>query len=684
MYLIRCKPEIYGTPTKEMYGAKFVNGYAFIERHYDYRFFVERDDFEDVTPPDFISINNECKKILVRVPGGVGDSLFATPLLDGIREKYGADCLIEVYGDKNALEILAHNPNIKKFHTHPKMYFEKSLNDYDDIFDLGMTIENNPDSDFKNAYELTSEMFQIKAPDLNPIVYITPEEQKHAKEVLASLEVPQNEIKIGVHLESTSILRAFPRKKVLDLLDELSKYGHVFMFSVLTNNLNRQRYTCPECKVEDTVVIHDHVKKLQFKCSHCGYDKIELEKEPCNPKVHHIVGSHLRLSASLVNEMHAMVCIDSGLLHIAAGLEKPIVALFAAFDGALRTKYFNNCVTINAPYRCAPCQLNNVNFCPPMGREKLSEPPCIQGYEVKEVSKWIKYILDQNGKDFKSIHVNPPPEVKFYRKECLLCGCKDYNILGRKGDVAHARCLNCESIFCLSDFDYSKYSEEKYHDIFFTESIERENIEIGKNLSKKLNGLIGTDVGNRVLEIGCSNGRTLKGFYDAGWIPYGIEPSQRAVDAIQENWKKNIFVGDLDTVLAKHAKSTWNWPGRSLIKEIKEEDETVTRWLRTHAFECVLLQHTFEHFNEPQKAFRQATNMVGDKGFLVIIGPSASAMNPLGTCKNIHLNTFWPGEHVLIPSKKAMISLAHENGLTIVSYTESTQNSSMVCIMRKN
>lgn len=682
LYKVR-QNTIHGvTPTKVIFGIPFINGFGFVEKYVDHRFFKEREDFEDVTPEEFKKIENECKKVLIKVPGGIGDSLFATPMIDALQLKYGEKLKIDLFGSKYALEVLLHNPRVAKFIAEPVMHFEKLQSEYDDVFDLGCTIENNPEAEFENAYKVTSDTFNLTPPDYNPIVYVQPNEMKNAKNYIADLGVPLDSIKIGVHIESTSPLRTFPRNKVRSLLDNLAEFADVFMFSTNGQHKGRQDFECGKCKKKDSIVLHDNVSKLNFKCNGCT-NPIEIVKEKENPKVHHIIGKHMRQTVAMINEMHMMICIDSGLLHIASGLEKPILALFSNFDGALRTSFFKNCVTMNTEYRCAPCHLNNVPRCPPMLRMNLSEPPCTNEFKVDEIVKYARFIIDQKGKDFTPMHIGAPPPVRIERKECTVCGWPDLNIIARKKDVAHARCLKCESIIALSPSPKDAYIEDDYHSVFNDERILNENFEFGKNLGKEISKLIGSSTANRVMEIGCSNGSTLKGFSESGWVPYGIEISPKVVETIKYPWKSNIFVGDLYSVVDENGKKEWNWPGRSPIKTIKNEDGTETKNLRLNIFECVLMQHSFEHFDDPLKAFQYASSLVGPNGYLVVQGPSASVMNKIGTSKNIHLNTLIPGEHQCIMSKKAFIELAEASGYQVVQYDENSINYCMFSILRK-
>lgn len=682
MWLIKYK---HGTPTQKLHGVDFTNGYAFVEKYYDYRFLKDLEkDFEDVTPENFLHKENELKRVLIKVPGGIGDSLFAIPLIEGIKKKYGESCVVDVYGLKVGLETILHHPDIRRFHCEPKPFVEKYHDDYDDIFDLSCSIENNPDADFENAYKVVSDLYNISPDSYNPTVYVTPDEVTKAKHLMADLDVPLNAIKIGVHLESTSSLRAFPKVKVKEFLDRLCEIGHVFVYSNSSLHINRQNFTCPTCNVEDSIAMNDHVNMLTISCVKCNGD-ILICKEEENPKVHHVVGNSIRTAISMINEMDLMICIDSGLLHIAAGLEKPMVALFSNIDGALRTSFFKNCVTINTPYRCAPCQLNNVPACPPMIRENVKEPPCIQKFNLDEILGQVNFIIDQKGRNFESVSINPPAQVRLERNKCLLCGSQDMDIICRKAEVAHARCLHCESIFAMSPFDTTEYSKEAYHDVFFGERLQKENYKFALKLGQKLIDMLGTSSGLKVMEIGCSNGQTLKGFNDAGWGVYGMEISQSAIDSLPDNWtwKKNILVGDVNETL-KNVQQIWKWPGPNPYKLVEATEDTPEKTLiRARSFNCVYIQHTFEHFDNPMELFGKLQNLMHDDGYMVILGPSASAMDQMGTGKNGHLNTLIPGEHQFIPSKKAMLSMASNFGLEILEYYDNKVTSDMYCLMTR-
>lgn len=675
--------EKYGvSPTKMIYGIQFTNGYGMVEKYYDWRFFqTKEEDFEDVTPEAFKGIHNEAKKILIRIPGGIGDTLFVTPMIEGIKKKYGSDCQIVVMGLPQALPVLYHNPDIHGFIEEPQLYIDKLMEEYDDMYEIGCTIENNPEAELENAYKLTSDYFELDPKSYNPMCWITPEEIKKAKHTLASIGVPLGTVKIGVHLDSTSPLRGFPKAKMNTLLNKLSELGKVFLFSTNGNNMHRSDFACTNCGEIESACLHPDVEKLTLACRKCGAEN-EVARNPDNPNVHHIVGTKLRDSMALIAEMNLMVCVDSGLLHLAQALDVPAIALFSNYDADLRTRYFKNTISMNTTFRCAPCHLNNTNMCPPMLKAGLQEPPCIQEYNIDGIFNAAKYIVEAKGVDFPSVHLNPPPPPRMDRKQCILCGNGDFDIICRKKDVLHAKCLLCESIFALSESPKDCYAEPEYHLTFDDAAHCERMMRTSALYAKDLNEMIGSK-GNKILEIGCNRGNTLRGFASEGWIPYGIEYSQDAIDRIPEDWKDNIIKGDFFDIMEKNVKNPWLWPGPSNIKRIKDENGNVTEtWLRPN-FDCVWLQHTFEHFDKPLEAFRKLITLVKPEGFLVITGPSASAMNKWGTGKHMHLNTYAPGEHQIIPSKKAMIKLAHDHELDIVDYKEEKTTGNMVIICRK-
>ena len=177
--------EKYGTkPTRLIYGIQFTDGLAYVDRYHDSRFFDQHADFKEVQVGDGIVRPQNLKRVLLKIPGGIGDTLFATPLIRGIKETHGQDCSIEILGNRSSMPVLQNHPDISTFHHDPLMHFDKIQHEYDDVFDLGGTIENNPVAEFENAYKVTCDTFGIKPSSYLPVSYPMESELDHARDLM--------------------------------------------------------------------------------------------------------------------------------------------------------------------------------------------------------------------------------------------------------------------------------------------------------------------------------------------------------------------------------------------------------------------------------------------------------------------------------------------------------------------
>ena len=59
---------------------------------------------------------------------------------------------------------------------------------------------------------------------------------------------------------------------------------------------------------------------------------------------------------ALIGECDVFITNDSGLMHVAAGLHTPLVAIFGSTDHVRTGPYSNNAVVIRKPLPCSPCR----------------------------------------------------------------------------------------------------------------------------------------------------------------------------------------------------------------------------------------------------------------------------------------------------------------------------------------
>jgi lipopolysaccharide heptosyltransferase I len=100
----------------------------------------------------------------------------------------------------------------------------------------------------------------------------------------------------------------------------------------------------------------------------------------CQTPVVDLVGTtSLRELVALIDRAACVICHDSGPMHIAAALEKPIVAIFGPTDPARTGPYSRDAQVITPPIYCAPCH-----------RRRCWHHSCMQQLDVETVFETVR------------------------------------------------------------------------------------------------------------------------------------------------------------------------------------------------------------------------------------------------------------------------------------------------------
>lgn len=108
--------------------------------------------------------------------------------------------------------------------------------------------------------------------------------------------------------------------------------------------------------------------------------------------------------------------------------------------------------------------------------------------------------------------------------------------------------------------------------------------------------------GEKILEIGCGNGRNLRHLAEQGYDTYGLEISEEAVKQIQEDFKKEGLAAEVQR------GSFYNTP-------YKDE-----------RFGCVMSINVFQHndWEGAERAFQEASRVLKNNGLLLLSVRSTS------------------------------------------------------------
>lgn len=100
-----------------------------------------------------------------------------------------------------------------------------------------------------------------------------------------------------------------------------------------------------------------------------------------------IVGTNLRQSIAVLARCHLLVCNDSGIMHLGAALNVPLVAVFGPGAPHRFGPWTHNARTVYQNFPCSPCRQKYFRDCTPSARNK---PPCLEAITVAQVLAAIR------------------------------------------------------------------------------------------------------------------------------------------------------------------------------------------------------------------------------------------------------------------------------------------------------
>jgi ADP-heptose:LPS heptosyltransferase len=112
-------------------------------------------------------------------------------------------------------------------------------------------------------------------------------------------------------------------------------------------------------------------------------------------KVVSTAGLSLSESLALVQQLNAMLCVDSAMLHAAAAFDIPVVAMFGPTPGHLFTRHHNH-AALPQPARsfsCRPCWRNEDMKCLITG--KTGHSACMRAFNPYEIATVVQQVIEQ-------------------------------------------------------------------------------------------------------------------------------------------------------------------------------------------------------------------------------------------------------------------------------------------------
>ena len=326
------------------------------------------------------------KKIVIRFPNWIGDFIMALPVLEDIK-KNSPFSVISVLLKEHLKDLLKNNPHVDEITFLKKSKKETIKTLKDKNFDCGLLLTNSFSSaylfykaniknkigyrkDFRSIflnkslkfdnqkihqiqkYKKLLKFLNIDTSNTKPKLYIDEPDKKTAKKILLD--------------------NGYNKEKKIIAINPFAAYGIAKCWPI-----DRYKKLASKILDDDSCVV--------------VFIGDQLAREPINeicddllPRAINLAGkTTLNELVSVINEADLFITNDSGPMHIASALKKPLIAIFGSTSEILTGPYHNE-IIINKNVNCSPCFKR---VCPIDFR-------CMKSISVDDVFKKTKECLD--------------------------------------------------------------------------------------------------------------------------------------------------------------------------------------------------------------------------------------------------------------------------------------------------
>ncbi len=308
------------------------------------------------------------KQIIVRMPNWLGDLVMATPILHDLRVQY-PEAHITAMCQGGVGQLLAHDPNINEIFSYKKpsgwIHRGHPLEIIDTLkkghFDLGVLLTNSYSSAWwfwqghvENRLGYSNGLRNFL---LNKTVKYSPDvEKQHLvityKQLLAPLGIPVSDTPPRLYLSRTEQIHAHHL---------LEKHGIPFGRCVIVGINPGAAYGSAKCWLPERFqeVTHQLLKNPHVYVVYFGDNAgAPLVNDICANMPERVVNlagkTNLRELMALIQSCSIFLTNDSGPMHIAAALNKPLLALFGSTN-EIKTGPYPKGIVIHKHVECAPC-----------------------------------------------------------------------------------------------------------------------------------------------------------------------------------------------------------------------------------------------------------------------------------------------------------------------------------------
>lgn len=420
----------------------FVNGIGYPKTYFDVRVCTMR-GCEEITNEETRQKlkARDLKKILVIRDAAYGDTMMITPVLLALRKKY-PKALIHFVGRPDTRAVLHHLSfldGILDTHRHDIGIL---IPQYDEVFDLVQSIEQNARADYMTALDVAAEICQvdIDPADASPIYVVDAQEAQAARTELQKFGIVPGRDKILLYQgEGTCAARSLPSATSLLIVYWFLQQGWKVVYGghkkeyaekILVKNTETGGWMAvaerelEEIKKDPKFQIHDFREKIFFHASRQ-------------------VDARQNFAFGLFADL--IISVDSAWSHVAAALRKKNITIFANYHPHTRMKYYHKSAVVHPDYtqlQCGPCN-GLFDRC---HLTKGEHPPCTMMIRPEKVILLAQQLIKneipiwQEMRDGNVVR-EPGPADK-----CPACGSTDHKLETAKGPFLYVRCRHCSTL----------------------------------------------------------------------------------------------------------------------------------------------------------------------------------------------------------------------------------------------
>jgi len=328
-------------------------------------------------------------KFLIIRFSSIGDIVLTTPVIRCLRKKF-PDALIHFLTKQSFRGILENNPYLDKVHTlgdsFDLMLHELKTEEYDYIIDLHHNLRTLRIKKFlKNVKafsfnKLNIEKYMLTAFKINLLP------KKHIVE--RNLETLSS---LGVEDDGMGLDYFIPDRDIVKNEDIPTSHVHGYISLVIGAALATKKM--PVHKLQELCRAIDH--PIILLGGKEDYENGKAIASTDDIKIYNACGKFsLNESADLLRRSKLVITHDTGLMHIAAALQKPVISVWGntvpafgmyPFYGKYSKQHFD--IVEISKLRCRPCSKIGYNKCP---RRHFK---CMETIPVNEIVKLVNLRL---------------------------------------------------------------------------------------------------------------------------------------------------------------------------------------------------------------------------------------------------------------------------------------------------